>query len=69
VAEAFGLMIRQSIMIWALSPDQKRAFPLDISLTFKEGGLDKAYVARGGLHLGLYNGSLQFLLEEGSSDG
>ncbi|MBY0293472.1 MAG: hypothetical protein K2W92_09340, partial [Alphaproteobacteria bacterium] len=67
-AEVFRLMIHQPITIWALSPDQKRAFPLDISL-FKGGGLDKASVARGGLHLGLYNRSLQLLLEEGSSPG
>ncbi len=66
-AEAFSLMIHQPITIWALSPDQKRAFPLDISMAkrfFKEGGLDEAPVANGGLHLGLYNGSLQLLLEE-----
>ncbi len=68
-AEAFCLMIRQPITIWALSLDQKRAFPLDISVAFKEGGLDQASVARGGLHLGLYNRSLQFLLEEGISVG
>ncbi len=71
-AEAFSLIIRQPVTIWALSPDQKRAFPLDISLgkhLFKEGDLDEAPVASGGLHLGLYNGSLQLLLEEGSSAG
>ena len=69
LAEAFHLMIHKPIIIWALSPDQKRAFPLDISVAFKEGGLGQASVARGGLHLGLYNRSLQFLLEEGSSVG